>query len=117
MEEASEALRAAEAESSARYQEYVALQNQQEAEIQWAVDESMLQYQHQLSSVQSSLQQKDKEYQHSIQKLQDQVQSLELSLAGQATLPSVVSSRSRPGLREEVFNILPSTVNPWRGAA
>ena len=71
----------------------------------------MLQYQLQLSSAKSSLQQKDHEYQHSIQKLQDQVQSLELSLAGKATLPSVGSSHSRPGLCEEVFNILPGTVN------
>ena len=46
------------------------------------------------------------------------MRSLELSLAGQTTLPSVVSSRSRPGLHEEVFNILPGTVtvNPQRGA-
>ena len=40
------------------------------------------------------------------------MQVLELSLAGQATLPSVASSHSRPGLHEEVFNILPGTVNP-----
>ena len=101
-----------EAESLVRHQEYAALQSQCEAEIQQAVDEAMSQYQHQLSSTQSSLQQKDKEYQHSIQKLQDQLQALELSLAGQATLPSVASSHSRPGLCQEVFNILPGTVNP-----
>ena len=85
VEEASEALQAVEAESSARHKEYVALQNQWEAEIQQAIGEAVSQYQHQLSSVQSSLQWKDKEYQHSIQKLQDQVRVLELSLAGQAT--------------------------------
>ena len=45
------------------------------------------------------------------------MQVLELSLAGQATLPSVVPSLSRPGLCQEVFNILPGTVNPRRGAA
>ena len=45
------------------------------------------------------------------------MQALELSLAGQATLPSVVPSHSRSGLRQEVFNILPGTVNPRRGAA
>ena len=117
VEEASKALQAVEAESSARHKEYVALQNQQEAEIQQAIGEAVSQYQHQLSSVQSSLQRKDKEYQHSIQKLQDQVWVLELSLAGQATLPSVVPSISRPGLHQEVFNILPGTVNQWRGAA
>ena len=98
VEEASEALRAAEAESSVRHKEYVALQNQWEAEIEQAIGEAVSQYQHQLSSVQSSLQWKDKEYQHSIQKLQDQVRVLELSLAGQATLPSVVPSLSRLGL-------------------
>ena len=41
----------------------------------------------------------------SIQKLQDQVWSLELLLAGQATLPSVASSHSRPGLRMRKYLI------------
>ena len=45
------------------------------------------------------------------------MRALELSLAGQATLPSVVPSISRPGLCQEVFNILPGTVNQRRGAA
>ena len=117
VQEASKALWAAEVQSSIGQQEYVSLQSQWEAEIQWAVDEAVSQYQHQLSSMQSSLQQKDKEHQQSIQKLQDQVWALELSLAGQATLPSVVPSISRPGLHQEVFNILPGTVNPRRGAA
>ena len=40
VEEASKALRAAEAESSARHKEYVALQNQWEAEIQQAIGRS-----------------------------------------------------------------------------
>ena len=115
--EASEALEAAEAESSLRHQEFVTLQQQREADIQHAIDKAMSQYQLQLSSAKSSLQQKDQEYQHSIQKLQDQVHSLELSLAGQATLPSVGMSRSGTGLCEEVFNILPGTVNSHRGAA
>ena len=53
----------------------------------------------------------------SVQKLQDQVCALELSLAGQATLPSVAASSNRTGLRQEVFNILPGTVNQRRGAA
>ena len=43
--------------------------------------------------------------------------SLELSLASQASLPSVGSSPSEAGLHEEVFNILPGTVNQHRGAA
>ena len=51
VEEASEALRAAEAESSLRHQEFVALQQQWEADIQHAVDKAMSQYQLQLSSV------------------------------------------------------------------
>ena len=53
----------------------------------------------------------------SIQKLQDQVCALELSLAGQATLPSIAASSSKTGLCQEVFNILPGTVNQCRGAA
>ena len=117
MEEAFEALRAAEAESSLRHQEFVNLQQQWEADIQHAVDKAMFQYQLQLSSVKISLQQKDQEYQHSVQKLQEQVQSLELSLAGQVTLPSVGTSCTMSGLHEEVFNILPGTVKKHRGAA
>ena len=117
VEEASEVLRAAEAESSLRHQELVNLQQQQEADIQHAIDKAVSQYQLQLSSAKSSLQQKDQEYQHSIQKLQEQVRSLELSLAGQATLPSVGASCTGSGLHEEVFNILPGTVNQRRWAA
>ena len=44
--------------------------------------------------------------------------SLELSLASQASLPSVGSSSpSEARLCEEVFNILPGTVSQCRGAA
>ena len=43
--------------------------------------------------------------------------ALELSLAGQATLPSVAASSSKTGLRQEVFDIIPGTVNQHRGAA
>ena len=99
VEEASEALRAAEAKSSLRHQEFVTLQQQWEADIQHAFDQAMSQYQLQLSSVKSSLQQKDQEYQHSIQKLQEQVCLLELLLAGQATLPSVGTSCTKSGWR------------------
>ena len=77
----------------------------------------MLEYWDQLSSVQSNLQQRDRGHQQSIQKLQDQVHALELSLAGQVTLPSVAASSSKTGLCQEVFNILPGTVNQCRGAA
>ena len=73
VEEASEALRAAEAESSLRHQEFVNLHQQWEADIQHAIDKAVSQYQLQLSSAKSSLQQKDQEYQHSVQKLQEQV--------------------------------------------
>ena len=45
------------------------------------------------------------------------MQLLELSLAGQATLPFVGASCTRSGLHEEVLNILPGTVNQCRGAA
>ena len=45
------------------------------------------------------------------------MRALELSLAGQATLPSMATSSSKAGLHQEVFNILPSMVNMQRGAA
>ena len=62
-------------------------------------------------------QQRDREHQQSIHRLQEQVRALEVSLAGQATLPSVATSSSQTELRREIFNILPGTVNPRRGAA
>ena len=117
VQEASEALKAAEMESSMRQQEIVALQSQQEVDIQHAIGQAMLEYWDQLSSAQGNLQQKDREHQQSIQRLQDQVHALELSLAGQATLPSVAASSSKAGLRQEVFNILLGTINQCRGAA
>ena len=117
VQEASEAHKAAEVESSVWKQEIVALQSQWEADIQHAVGQAMLEYQDQLSSAQSDLQQRDREHQQSIQKLQDQVRALELSLAGRATLPSVAASSSKAGLCQEVFNILPGTVNQCRAAA
>ena len=111
VQEASEALRAAEMESSVHQQEIVSLQNQWDIDIQHALDQAMSQYQDQLSSMQSNLQWKDQEHQQSIQKLQDQMWVLELSLAGQATLPSMATSGSKAGLCQEVFNILPGMVN------
>ena len=80
VQEASEALKAVEAESSMRQQELVALQSQREADIQQAVGQAMFDYQEQLSLAQNNLQQKDREHQQSIQRLQDQVRALELSL-------------------------------------
>ena len=52
-----------------------------------------------------------------VHKLQDQVRALELSLAGQATLPSVRHTQEGADLRKEVFDYLPGTVNTRRGAA
>ena len=117
VQEASEALKAVEAESSAKQQEIATLRGQREADIQHAIGQAMVQYRDQLSSAQANLQQRDREHQQSIQKLQDQVRALELSLAGQATLPSIAASSSKTGLCQEVFNILPGTVNQCRGAA
>ena len=106
-----------EAESAARQQEIATLHDQREADIQQAVGQAVVQYRDQLSSAQANQQQRDREHQQSIQKLQEQVRALELSLAGQATLPSVPASSSRTGLHQEVFDILPGTVNQCRGAA
>ena len=121
VQEASEALKAVEAEATARQQELATelttLRNQWEADIQQAVGQAMVQYRDQLSSAQATQQQRDREHQQSIQKLQEQVHALEFSLAGQATLPSVAASSSQTGLRQEIFNILPGTVNTRRGAA
>ena len=116
VQEASEALKAVEAESTAHQQEIITLRDQWEADIQQAIGQAVVQYRDQLSSAQANQQQRDREHQQLIQKLQEQVRALELSLAGQATLPSVAASSSQTGLRREIFNILPSTVNPRRGA-
>ena len=58
IEEASGALTAAETESSQRYQEIVDLQKRWDADIQYAVNKAVTQYQLQLSTAKSSLQQK-----------------------------------------------------------
>ena len=120
VQEASDALRANEVESAARQQELVSelmtLRNQREADIQQAVGQAVVQYRDQLSSAQATQQQRDREHQQSIHRLQEQVRALEVSLAGQATLPSVASSSSQTELHREVFNIVPSTVNTRRGA-
>ena len=113
IEEASGALRAAETESSQRYQEIVNLQKKWVADIQHAINKVVAQYQLQLSAAKSSLQQKE----CSIQMPQDQVHLLEQLLASQASLPSVELTSSEAGLCEEVFNIFPGTVNQCRGAA
>ena len=97
--------------------ELTTLRNQREADIQQAVGQAVVQYRDQLSSAQATQQQRDQEHQQLIHRLQEQVRALEVSLAGQATLPSVASSSSQTELRWEVFNIVPGTVNTRRGAA
>ena len=52
-----------------------------------------------------------------VHKLQDQVRALELSLAGQTTLPSVRHTQEGVDLWKEVFDYLPGTVNTRRGTA
>ena len=52
-----------------------------------------------------------------VHKLQDQVHTLELSLAGHTTLPSVRHTQEEADLWKEVFDYLPGTVNTRRGAA
>ena len=120
VQEASDALRANEVESAARQQELMSelttLRDQREVDIQHTVGQAMVQYREQLDSAQTTQQQRDREHQQSIQRLQEQVRALEVSLAAQATLPSVASSSSQTELRREVFNIVPGTVNTRRGA-
>ena len=90
--------------------ELTTLRNQLEADIQQAIGQAVVQYRDQLSSAQAMQQQQDREHQQSIHRLQEQVRALEVSLAGQATLPSVATSGSQTELRREIFNILPGTV-------
>ena len=117
IEEASGALKAAEAKASKHHQELVYIQKSCDADIQSAVNKAVAKYQAQLSSANSSLQSKDHAHQQAVQKLQDQMHVLELSLASQTNLPSVATTHSGAGLREEVFNIRPATVNPCCGTA
>ena len=111
MEEASGALQATESQASQRHQELLALRRNRETDIQLAVSHAVSHYQMQLTMAQSNLQTQDHEHQLAITKLKDQVHAPELSLASQANLPSVGKSQSEADLWEEVFNILPGTVN------
>ena len=121
VQEASDALRANEVESAAQQQELMSelttLRDQREVDIQHTVGQAVVQYREQLESAQTTQQQRDREHQQSIHRLQEQVRALEVSLAAQATLPSVASSSSQTELCREVFNIVPGTVNTRRGAA
>ena len=85
----------------------LALKRSCDADIQQAVSRAVSQYQTQLNAAQTFTH----KHQVAIQQLQDQVHTLELSLASQADLPSVGKSKGEVDLHEEVFNILPGTVN------
>ena len=113
MQEASGALLTAESQASQKQQELLDMQRKCEANIQSAVGKATVQYQEQLSSATQSLQAKDQ----AVQKWQDQVWTLELSLASQANLPSVVQSQEEGDLCKEVFDYVPGTVNTRWGAA
>ena len=115
IKEASEAIKSAEAEASRRHQELLDAQHSHDANIKSAVNKAIEQYQSKLHNAQSSLQVKDPEHQQAIQKVQDKIQMLELSLASQVNLPLVGDSRSGSGLRDEVFNFIPGTVNKQWG--
>ena len=117
MEEASGALHAAESEASKRQRELLKLQRDHEANVQQAVGRAVSEYKEQLIAAKQRQQSKDRKHQQTVHRLQDQVQALELSLASQATLPSVRPTKEEADLREEIFNYLPGTVNTRRGAA
>ena len=94
-------------------------QHEHQTEIKRAVHKAVEQYKVQLNAAHSHLQSKDSEHQLMMQKLQDKIQSLEVSLASQANLPSMGVSQSQDGasLHKEVFNFLPGTINKQRGVA
>ena len=117
MEEASGALHAAESQASQRQQELLEVQRDYEANVQQAIGEAVVEYHEQLAIAKKDWQLKDREHQQTVHKLQDQVCALELSLAGQTTLPSVRHTQEGADLRKEVFDYLPGTVNTRRGAA
>ena len=117
MEEASGALHAAESQASRRQRELFEVQRDYEANVQQAIGEAVMEYREQLTIAKKDRQLKDHEHQRVVHKLQDQVRALELSLAGQATLPSVRHTQEGADLRKEVFDYLPGTVNTRRGAA
>ena len=117
MEEASGVLRAAESQASRRQRELFEVQRDYEANVQQAIGEAVMEYREQLAIAKKDRQLKDHEHQQVVHKLQDQVHALELSLAGQATLPSVRHTQEGADLWKEVFDYLPGTVNTRRGAA
>ena len=117
MEEASGALRAAESQASRRQRELFEVKRDYETNVQQAIGEAVVEYREQLAIAKKDWQLRDHEHQRVVHKLQDQVRTLELSLAGQATLPSVRHSQEGADLWKEVFDYLPGTVNTRRGTA
>ena len=116
MEEASGVLHTAESEVSKRQRELLKLQRDHEANVQLAVGKAVFEYQEQLAAAKQRQQSKDRKHQQTVHRLQDWVRALELSLASQATLPSVRPTKEEADLWEEIFNYLPGTVNTRRGA-
>ena len=104
LEEASRDLLAAEGK---------ALRRNCDTDIQQAVGRVVSQYQTQLNAAQLCTH----EHQVMIQQLHEQVKTLKLSLASQADLPSVGQTQGEVDLWEEIFNILPGTVNMTCGTA
>ena len=117
MEETSGALHAAESQASQRQWELLQVQKDHEANVQQAIGEVVIGKREQLVMAKKDQQSKDREYQQMVHKLQDQVRTLELSLAGHTTLPSVRPTQEEVDLWQEVFNYPPGTVNTKRGAA
>ena len=93
------------------------MQKNHKADIQLAVGKVVFELKEQLAATKHNLHMKDCEHKQTVHKLQDKVCTLELSLAGQVTLPSMRYSQKEADLWDEVFNYLPGTVNTKRGAA
>ena len=91
------------------------LQRDHEANVEQAVGRVVSEYREQLIATKQRQQLKDRKHQQTVHQLQDHVRALELSMASQATLPSVRHTKEEADLREEIFNYLPGTVNARRG--
>ena len=98
MEEASGALHAAESEASKWQRELLKLQRDHEANVDQAVDRAVSEYKEQLIAAKQRQQFKDRKHQQTVHQLQDRVRALELSLASQATLPSVRHTKEEADL-------------------
>ena len=107
VQEVSEALKASESCVAELQEELMALKQNCDNDIQWAVGQAVSQYEQKLSTEQSRTQ----EQQSAIAELQGQVQVLQVSLASQRDLPSVGVTQKGVNLRDEVFNYVPGTIN------